>query len=488
MASKEENPKKPEDEPHEKPPLVIDDFEILEQIGSGAFSHVHIAKHVPTGCYCAAKIIELHALKEEEFVGIMREVSVFMHVDHPNICNLYRMSYNDTQLVFFMEYASRGTLLDYVNGKGGLTEFEAQRYFIQIFSALRHLHIYHFLVHRDLKLENILIDSKGNMKVTDFGLAGTYYNNLMRTFVGTAGYQPPEILAGNDYDEKCDVWSLGVCLYAMITGKLPFSTQNNNYRKLVEDATNISFPKNFSPALVDLLKKMFMTHPNQRPTLIQLQTHPWLKGVQQLGSNIAPQPVMFYKVPSISVIKKFKRKSFKPDSKILEQCVKEKGIDADQLTDMLVKGLSTPETTIYFCYLHPLLKKPEKAAPPPPTPIPQPQQQQQQQGGKNDKKDKSDKPNAPPVPIIPGSRQRKLSNAPPIPQKQGISKVDNKGPRKSSVPLLSQTTKPLSVNLTPHKVPGRSSSTNKSSPILQSANRLIKKPVMTPTVVKRKPL
>lgn len=442
----------------DKPSLVIDDFEILEQIGSGAFSHVHIAKHIPTGCYCAAKIIDLPHLKEDEFIGIMREVSVFMQADHPNICNLYRLSITDDKLIFFMEYASRGTLLEYVNSKGGLTEFEAQRYFIQIFSALRHLHIYYFLVHRDLKLENILIDSKGNMKLTDFGLAGTYYNNIMRTFVGTAGYQPPEILAGNEYTEKCDVWSLGVCLYAMVSGTLPFSTQNASFRALVQEAEEMTFPQNFSRGLVDLLKKMFSIRPNERPSLIQLQSHPWLRGVQILGTNIAPQPIMFYKVPSISVIKKFQRRPFKPDEKVLQQCA-EKGLNVEELTEMLKNGQTTPETTTYFCLLHPLLQKPER---PKPKPKPKPTQ-------------------PPPAPIIPGSRTRKTTTA-SMPPSKDIQTIKRSGPRKGSVPIFSQTSKTIPVNIS-HKNPPRASS-NKSNPIINPVNKLIKKPI-TPTYKKR---
>ena len=269
-----------QDNQDSKEQFIIDEFEILEEIGSGAFSHVHIARHIPTGCYCAAKIINLDLKKKELFKEIMREVSVFMQIDHPNICNLYRLSAlnyenasekekikfhisneNESVLIFFMEYATRGTLLEYVNSRNGIPEPEAKKLFIQIFEGLRHLHIYHFLVHRDLKLENILIDSKGKMKITDFGLASTYYNNKMRTFVGTAGYQPPEIIAGYEYDEKCDVWSLGVCLYALVTGCLPFSTQNRDHRMLIQEATQKIYPPRLSPMLVDLLKKMFEVTP-----------------------------------------------------------------------------------------------------------------------------------------------------------------------------------------------------------------------------------
>ena len=349
------------------PGSIVDDFEILEQIGKGGFSHVHIARHIPTDNYCAAKVIELGTMGPDEFNGMLREVSVFMQVDHPNICNLYRLSVVNETLIFFMEFATRGTLLDYVNSKGGLNEFEAQLIFCQLFTALRHLHIFHFLVHRDLKLENVLLDAKGNVKLTDFGLSSTYYNNIMRTFVGTPGYQPPEILSGSEYNEKCDVWSLGVCLYAMLTGNLPFSTQNMNARSLIDDVMSFVYPSNFSPQVVDLLKKMFEVRPNDRPSLTQLQMHPWLRGVPQMCANVAPQPIIFYKVNNAQGVLKFKRRSMKADPNIVQKC---EGIDQEQLMVDLKNGVTNANTVMYFFKMRPLatkpvIKPPEIKKPPP---------------------------------------------------------------------------------------------------------------------------
>ena len=339
------------------PGTIIDDFEILERVGSGAFSNVHIARHIPTNLFCAAKIICMAKMKSQDITGVMREVSVFMQVDHPYICNLYRMSLHEPFLIFFIEFATKGTLLDYVNSKKGLNEFEAQKFFIQIFAALRHLHIFHFCVHRDLKLENIMIDASGNVRLTDFGLSNSYYNNIMKTFVGTPGYQPPEILAGNEYNEKCDVWSLGICLYAILTATLPFSSKNCSFRMLVEEVSRFKYPPNFSPALVDLLKKMLEISPSNRPTLIQLQTHPWLRGLPQLAVNIAPQPVIFYKVTSKALITKFKRRPFNPDPAILEKCAT-MGINTEELANNLKNGITDNNTTTYFMLLRPLSTKP----------------------------------------------------------------------------------------------------------------------------------
>ena len=343
------------DQPREG--TIIDEFKLMEEIGAGAFSRVHVAQHIPTGNYSAVKIINLAAMKEDEYRGMLHEISVFMHVDHPNICHLYRISTaNNKYLLLFMEYAPGGTLLQYVNRKNGLSEGEAQFYFGQLFSAVRHLHVYHFLVHRDLKLENVLLGKRNTVKLTDFGLVGSSYNNMMHTFVGTPGYQPPEIIAGNEYTEKCDVWSLGVCLYAMVAGKLPFSTQNASVRYFLQEVAEMKFPPKFSASLADLLKTMLKVKPEERPSLMQLQDHPWLRGVERLGYNISPHPVVFQIARSIGAIAKFRRVKVVAKPEILAQMTSD--VDLDKLKEELLHGETTPDTTTYFVLCYPCKDKP----------------------------------------------------------------------------------------------------------------------------------
>jgi serine/threonine protein kinase len=157
-----------------------------------------------TSNYCAAKVIDLSALSKDDIMAMMREVSVFMQVQHAHICNLCRRSVVDHELVLFIEFAVGGTLLKHVNGCGSLKEPDTERLFGRLFSAMRHLHACHFLVHRNLKLENV--------KLTDFRLSSTCYGNVMLTFVGTG-------------DEKCDV-----CMFAMMKCRLPFSMQSHSSR------------------------------------------------------------------------------------------------------------------------------------------------------------------------------------------------------------------------------------------------------------------
>jgi serine/threonine protein kinase len=343
---------------------VIDDFVVMEQIGAGAFSRVHLAQHLPTGNFAAVKIIDLSRLAETEAASVIREVSVFLLVSHPNICSLYRFSTFHRCLLLFMEFVPGGTLLEAVAQKKSLGEQEARLYFVQIFAAIRHLHLFHFLAHRDLKLENVLVGKRGVIKVADFGLAGTAYNNLMHTFVGTPGFQAPEIIAGNEYSEKCDVWSLAVCLYAMVAGRLPFSTQSQNYRLFLSEIMKIQYPPQFSPALQDFLKKMFIIKPDERPNMIQLQSHPWLKGLEQLSLNIAPQPVFFPALKSLSSVTKLKRRKTVAKPEVLERCAA-LGLDPAQVAADLLSGETTAGTASYFVLCNPVSERPEIRRPPP---------------------------------------------------------------------------------------------------------------------------
>jgi serine/threonine protein kinase len=347
-----------------EPGQVIDEFLIMEQIGSGAFSRVHLAEHLPTHAFAAVKIVDLSKLGPDEIKGMIREISVFQLVSHRNICSLYRISTLSHSILFFMELAPGGTLLDIVNQKKGLSEAEAQFYFIQLFGAVRHLHLYHFVAHRDLKLENVMIGKSRVVKLADFGLAGTACNSLMHTFLGTPGFQAPEIIAGNEYSEKCDIWSLGVCLWAMVAGRMPFSTQNTNYRLFLDEIMKIQYPRTFSAGLQDLLKKMLTVKPDERPSLMQLQDHGWLKGLEQLNPNIAPQPVYFQSARSLAAVSKLKRKKTVPIEAVVKKCVAI-GIDEVQLVADLTNGETTPATTTYFVLCNPVTERPAPREPPP---------------------------------------------------------------------------------------------------------------------------
>lgn len=319
---------------------VIDNFQIMELFSTGGFSKVHFARHIPTNCYCAAKIVDLSKQNTSTFNGMMKEISVYMQVSHPRIVTLYRFSLVSKILIFFLQYAPNGTLLNYVNRQNGLKENEARRLFLQLFDTIRYIHIKHFLVHRDLKLENILLDKDNNILLTDFGLSDTFYNTTLKSTVGTPGYMPPEVLAGSEYNEKCDVWSLGVCLYLMIAGRLPFSA-TNDFRLLKSQAENIQFPEFFSQGLVDLLRKMLTPTISERPSIEKLFSHRYLTGIPPISMNFMPTPIIFYRINNIADILKFRRSEYNTSK--VEETIEQANQKVKEIRESLAEEASKPK-------------------------------------------------------------------------------------------------------------------------------------------------
>jgi serine/threonine protein kinase len=223
--------------------------------------------------------------------------------------------------------------------------------------------VIHFLAHRDLKPENVLLDANMNARLIDFGLSDTFYCNTMRSLVGTAGHVAPEVIAGNDYDDRCDVWSLGVCLFRMSTGRAPFTLQRGNSRELVKEAEQLVIPANLSRSLADILRRMLAPVPANRPNLLQLQCHPWLSPLAPMGGNIVPRPIVFYRVARFSDIRKFHRAPIVPDPAIVQRCLRFVDCDEATLRRQLDEGRLCPPTAVYFIMMNPLHERPRSKLP-----------------------------------------------------------------------------------------------------------------------------
>ncbi|OCT81710.1 hypothetical protein XELAEV_18024218mg [Xenopus laevis] len=205
----------------------IGNYRLLKTIGKGNFAKVKLARHVLTGKEVAVKIIDKTQLNSSSLQKLFREVRIMKVLNHPNIVNLFEVIETEKTLYLVMEYASGGEVFDYLVAHGRMKEKEARAKFRQIVSAVQYCH-QKLIVHRDLKAENLLLDSDMNIKIADFGFSNEFtFGNKLDTFCGSPPYAAPELFQGKKYDgPEVDVWSLGVILYTLVSGSLPFDGQN----------------------------------------------------------------------------------------------------------------------------------------------------------------------------------------------------------------------------------------------------------------------
>lgn len=252
-------------------------YKLLKTIGKGNFAKVKLAKHIPTGVEVAIKIIDKTALNPSSLQKLFREVRIMKQLDHPNIVKLYQVIENETTLYLVMEYASGGELFDYLVAHGRMKEKEARAKFRQIVSAVQYLHSKN-VIHRDLKAENLLLDSAMNIKIADFGFSNTFSpGNKLDTFCGSPPYAAPELFQGKKYDgPEVDVWSLGVILYTLVSGSLPFDGQN--LKELRERVLRGKYrvPFYLSTDCENLVKKFLVLNPARRGTLETIMRDKWM--------------------------------------------------------------------------------------------------------------------------------------------------------------------------------------------------------------------
>ncbi|PAV75933.1 hypothetical protein WR25_19141 [Diploscapter pachys] len=215
--------------------------------------------------------------KEMEDEWLFREVKIMKQLDHPNIVKLYQVMETDQTLYLVLEYASGGEVFDYLVAHGRMKEKEARAKFRQIVSAVQYLHSKN-IIHRDLKAENLLLDSDMNIKIADFGFSNQFsIGNKLDTFCGSPPYAAPELFQGKKYDgPEVDVWSLGVILYTLVSGSLPFDGQN--LKELRERVLRGKYriPFYMSTDCENLLKKFLVLNPAKRGTLETIMKDRWM--------------------------------------------------------------------------------------------------------------------------------------------------------------------------------------------------------------------
>uniref|UniRef100_A0A3Q1D0G3 non-specific serine/threonine protein kinase n=1 Tax=Amphiprion ocellaris TaxID=80972 RepID=A0A3Q1D0G3_AMPOC len=264
----------------------IGNYRLLKTIGKGNFAKVKLARHVLTG-----KEVELCTVCISQ---LFREVRIMKMLNHPNIVKLFEVIETEKTLYLVMEYASGGEVFDYLVAHGRMKEKEARAKFRQIVSAVQYCH-QKCIVHRDLKAENLLLDADMNIKIADFGFSNEFtLGNKLDTFCGSPPYAAPELFQGKKYDgPEVDVWSLGVILYTLVSGSLPFDGQN--LKELRERVLRGKYriPFYMSTDCENLLKKFLILNPSKRGSLEQIMRDRWMNvGYEEdeLKPYIEPQP------------------------------------------------------------------------------------------------------------------------------------------------------------------------------------------------------
>ncbi|XP_034715237.1 MAP/microtubule affinity-regulating kinase 3a isoform X17 [Etheostoma cragini] len=246
----------------------VGNYRLLKTIGKGNFAKVKLARHILTGREVAIKIIDKTQLNPNSLQKLFREVRIMKILNHPNIVKLFEVIETERTLYLVMEYASGGEVFDYLVAHGRMKEKEARAKFRQIVSAVQYCHQKH-IVHRDLKAENLLLDADMNIKIADFGFSNEFtMGNKLDTFCGSPPYAAPELFQGKKYDgPEVDVWSLGVILYTLVSGSLPFDGQN--LKELRERVLRGKYriPFYMSTDCENLLKRFLVLNPAKRGTL-----------------------------------------------------------------------------------------------------------------------------------------------------------------------------------------------------------------------------
>ncbi|XP_077273485.1 nuak family kinase 1 isoform X4 [Temnothorax americanus] len=264
-------------------------FDIIKKLGQGTYGKVQLGINKETGQEVAIKTIKKCKIETEaDLIRIRREIQIMSSVQHPNIIHIYEVFENREKMVLVMEYAAGGELYDYLSERKVLGEHEARRIFRQIATAVFYCHK-HKICHRDLKLENILLDQVGNAKIADFGLSNVFdEQRLLSTFCGSPLYASPEIVKGTPYHgPEVDCWSLGVLLYTLVYGAMPFD--GSNFKRLVKQISQSDYfePKKPSPAS-PLIKQMLTVCPGRRADIERICTHWWVnEGYEQNCLDIA---------------------------------------------------------------------------------------------------------------------------------------------------------------------------------------------------------
>ncbi|KIO19784.1 hypothetical protein M407DRAFT_40399, partial [Tulasnella calospora MUT 4182] len=250
---------------------VVGNYTLGKVIGEGAYGKVRIGTHRLTSTRVAVKQIP-----KAMSASLTREIHHHRRLHHPNVTQLYEVIATETAIWLITELCSGGELYDYLVEKGRLSELETRQVFGELCLALHYVHS-QGVVHRDLKLENVLLDERCHVKLSDFGFTREFeQGRFLETYCGTTGYAAPEMLLCQRYTgTEVDSWSLGVILYCLLVGTLPFDDDDEDVMKRKIIQGDYEDPEWLSTDARDLIRNLLQKDPAKRLTVSQTLAHPW---------------------------------------------------------------------------------------------------------------------------------------------------------------------------------------------------------------------
>ena len=263
-----------------EPEPKIKDFEILKELGCGSFGRVFLARHIKTKVLYAIKAIDKqNKTNIEEKPYFRRELEVMYKIHHPNVVKLFGHFEDNKYCYFIMEYISKGNVYNLltIDKKKQLSPKVVASIMKDVISAAYFLHnMDPPIIHRDIKPENVLLNEGIVAKLTDFGWSNYIQEDKERkTVCGTPIYLAPEIIKEQGHDERVDIWCIGVLLFELITGNVPFQGRDIETLKSNILHLKIAWPKEMNPDAKDLVSKILKLEPSQRISLEDMLEHPF---------------------------------------------------------------------------------------------------------------------------------------------------------------------------------------------------------------------
>jgi serine/threonine protein kinase len=269
---------------NEYPSTTLKFYKFGRLLGRGAFGKVNLGLHIASGRLVAVKSFNKNRLASENAKKkIYHETNLMKNLKHNSIVKIFEVLESQKYILIVLEYVCGGDLLSFVRKRTKLNETTAKFIFRQIMEALQYIHS-QGVIHRDIKLDNILIDLNNTIKICDFGVSRSVVpGDIMHDQCGTPAYIAPEILRNQGYEGfGVDVWSAGVVLYAMLSGTVPFKATNMTDLHRIILSGNYAAIKDISQDAIDLLKGILETDPRKRLSVEQILQHEWLKSTDEM--------------------------------------------------------------------------------------------------------------------------------------------------------------------------------------------------------------